>query len=352
MSTIVNGTISDKLHIMSGMCSTFLPGKKGEEGDRAPVTFSGSSDSELGDTTIMFELPKHDSSIYITNTLGLSPIPYDYIIYAESGKTYLLYVTSILQSSIQSRTDVTVNIMDVWETTASNPEEQGTINVSIGCIKRSITRKYLSRGVTTSPEISNGYYVSGTVNINRSGLIQYCFNFSVTSKNSQNLGNFKIQLEFNTTQSSPAMDTLIASKFTDPLQNIENQINDEIEEADHGERATPSYTEKLTFRGYMGNYSCKSLNGTYNFDSEKLDDFTIIIKNYNDGINSQNYTKDVYLPINVIKDARSNGHKYTCKIYGYLQSHDNIYNKLYIGDITDSLYDVIDDEEENEHQNN
>lgn len=359
MSTAINHLISEKVRRISGACSTFLPGVDGSIGNRGPMTFLGSTDYPdpdhyLGTKTITFMLPVEPHSwCSIRNTYGyLAPIPFDYIIYATENHTYLMYIVTI-DSANQNGWTVTTELIDQWDTAIENPEDPELLDVTIGCIGRLISRKYMTRGMTTSPVLDpDNLHVSGYANNAMTNSIGYGFRFNVTARNAPTLGHFRIQLEFNTMLQSPAMDTIIAERFVDPSTAINSNI---VMEEQQQERAVGQYNrEKLTFRGYMGNYSCSSKQpnynvyppieggGSYNFDHEKLDNFTVIIKDFNEGLTEQNFSRDICIPKSVLKNARSKGYPYICKIYGYVNAHDRIYHKIYIGDVSQDLYNIID----------
>lgn len=340
MSATINRTISDKIQRFSGACSTFLPGVPGDPGNRGAATFLGSVDvpPESGERTISFNIPGlHDTTITIPVKYDeIAPKELDYIIYAELGHTFLVYINNVLEET-QDGWNVEVTLIDHWVTHANAQEGQDTIDVTIGCIVSQITHPYLKNQHTMVqiplvmlPLGSNDPEAFGVIDNPAIDPITYVARFSVTSRTDTPLGDFRIQLEFNTDQSSPAMDTIIAQKFSTGNRPIQNQ-------------------DKLTFRGYMGNYS-GSITGqdrTNNFDNEKLDNFCMIIKDFNEGVNEMHFWKDSRIPEDVLKDARINGFKYKCKIYGYVKTENQydastpIYNKIYIGDCSDYVYSTL-----------
>lgn len=348
MSTTMNHLISEKINRISGACSTFLPGIDGSVGNRGPMTFLGSSDYTdpdhyLGTKNIQFTLPVEPYSFCsIRNTYGYTdPLPFDYIIYAMEHHTYLMYIVSV-DSTDQYKWNVTTELIDQWDTGIEDPDDPEIIDVTIGVIDRMITIKYMTRGIAPNFILDpDNLHITGNADNIETGSLKYGFRFNVTSRTAQTLGHFRVQLEFNTNLQSPAMDTIIAEKFIDPSTMINRNLSAE------GQPEIPldQYNmEKLTFRGYIGNYSCsaKQGGGTYNFDNEKLDNFTVIIKDFDEGTKDRNFSKDICIPKSVLKDARSLGHPYTCKIYGYVNTHDKIYHKIYIGDLTSDLYSIID----------
>jgi hypothetical protein len=335
MNFVANRILSEKIERISGACSTFIPGKNGETGNRGAMTFIGSTDylpTDIAQSVIRFYHPNgSNTESIILNTYQIDPMPYDYIIYAENHHTYLMYIISVEHIPSQEPVQVwlaTTELIDQWDYYLT-PEDEDTIDVTVGCIGRQLTIPYMTNGLSNNPVIEQGGlsikgYADNIIQVS----MDYGFRFNVTSRNSDTLGPFRIQLEFNTTQQSPAMDTIIASKFTQ--SNIKNDL--------------------LTFRGYMGNYSCKSdvNGGSYNFDNEKLDNFTVIIKDFKEGLSVKNWSRDICIPKNILINARANNHKYVCKIYGYAMVNKNtiyentIYDKIYIGDMTDALYNIID----------
>lgn len=317
--------ISEKVRRISGSCSTFLQDSNSNFSCRGAMTFVGSESEEDSDN-------KYDSISFnvgdsITGRISLiykdvSPLPYDYILYTTLNNTYLLYIISCNQDD-KTSWNATTEILDQWSENSDGINNANDINVSIGCITRVLNRRFLTEEITTNPIIDrSALTVKGYVDISKNSNIDYGLRFNVTSKNSNTLGNFRIQLEFNTDLASPAMDTIIAQRFVAPDSEI---------------------PEKMTFRGYMGKYSCLEEVGTYNFDNEKLDNFTVIIKDYNDGLDSKNFSKDICIPRGVLEEARDKGFPYTCKIYGYVNLHDDTYTKVYIGDMSDEIYSTIDE---------
>jgi len=350
--------ISDKVFRMSGACSTFLPGIDGSTGNRGPMTFLGSTDYTdpdhyLGTKNIQFILPVEPHTwCVIRNTYGYTkPLPFDYIIFATNNHTYLLYIITV-DNETQNGWTVTTELIDQWDTDIEDPDDPEIIDVTIGIINRLITRTYMTRGLSTNPILDqDNMKITGYADNAKNGIIEYGFRFNVTSRNSETLGHFRIQLEFNTNLQSPAMDTIIAERFIDPSTMIINNI---IMEDEHQERELEHYDkEKLTFRGYMGNYSCsaKQGGGSYNFDREKLDNFTVIIKDFNEGTKDKNFARDICIPRVVLEQSRAIGHPYVCKIYGYAHAHDRIYHKIYIGDISSELYNIIDGIADGEQNN-
>ena len=73
-----------------------------------------------------------------------------------------------------------------------------------------------------------------------------------------------------------------------------------------------------------------------NFDDEKLDNFNVTIKDYNDGNGQMSYQSTIYLPKDVIINASNAGHPYTCNMYLYVNDINGSKEKVFIRNMSNN----------------
>ena len=356
----------------SGSTSTFIPGGTGSSGTRAGVTFYGSkSQSVQTSDTITFSL--NNENVTIDNQYGESIIPatYDFIVYADDNITYLLSIVEVSNNICYT------SIIDSWNTQSQSSDSQKTnvsdIALNIDCNVADYQeyigyKKYISTSVLSNTNNLETAEYTGTNDIDMLKMHSSCaFTFTISSLNDNTIGNYKIILEFITDWSSPAMDTRIAKKFQEPGQYCN------IPEYD-------SSTQYKTFRGYFSNYSCKGIenqnaysntcsscgshnliftssegkiishcllcgnevildninpkNASENFDDEKLDNFVVTIKDYDQGVRSMSYKSTIYIPKDVIINAINANHPYSCNMYIYVDGTNGTKEKVWMRDLS------------------
>ena len=366
--------------LKSGSTSTFIPGGTGSSGTRAGVTFYGSKSQDAQTSnTITFQL--NDKSITIDNQYGniLNPAINDFIVYADTNITYLLSIVDILENVCYT------NIIDSWNTQSQSSDEQqthiSTISLDIACNASDSQdyigyKKFISTSVISDNNNLETAEYTGTNDINVLKIHSSCsFTFTISSINEYPIGNYKIVIEFITDWSSPAMDTRIAKKFQTP------KIYSGLNEYDEDE-----VIQYQTFRGYFSNYSCKGINNddtytdicsecgdtvnfmlsdgkmiTYcptcktvvvlddlnpenaseNFDDEKLDNFVMTVKDYNQGVGDMSYKSTIYIPKDVIINAIENNHPYKCNMYIYVNGINGSKEKVWMRDLSTLINNTV-----------
>lgn len=367
--------MSIKIKHQSGTTSTFIPGTVGEKGNRSNITFFGTSDASVAigaDSSIRFMIDSNDKLISIYNQYNNSrivPEVNDFIIYSEPNQTKILTIKDVSNGICDT------SIYDIWNTRSIDDVDDNTnVNLIISAISNEQT---LYRGFKPSisePIVSSGSALFYDDDDNKLNFLSYCtFTFNIASGSDLALKRYKVQLEFITDWASPGMDTRIADKFKNPKDYTGN-VN------------YPTGFQKQTFKGYFTNYSCNGDSSTVsyldssvckicgskmgilinnkgevwydcpthgaqynissnynptiasmNFDDEKLDNFVVIIKDYDDGVGSMTYTSDIRIPKDVIINASKANHPYKCYAYIYLNNEDKTYKKILLSDMTNSI---------------
>ena len=379
--------MASEIKLQSGSTSTFIPGGTGTSGTRASVTFYAQENSSAAfEHTFKFKLD--DNTITIGNQYGdkITPAAYDYIVYATPNITYLLYITE------KDGDTYLTEISNQWNTQSQQSESESgqiiditTIQLNINCIADSIQRYIgFKKEIAQAPmKDGSNTYERASYTASKQVLMMHsscAFTFTINSFNSIPLGQYKIQLEFVTDWTSPAMDTRIAKKFMHPRQytGIDSYAS------------ASEVIQKKTFRGYITNYSCKGVefskmysnrckicahtvnfvmkNGqlvsscpqchneivltsgdtnvnpviaSENFDDEKLDNFNVTIKDYNDGNGQMSYQSTIYLPKDVIIKASEAGYPYTCNMYLYVNGINGSKEKVFVKNMTNTINNEI-----------
>lgn len=374
---------------INAQTSTFPSSKGGNKGNRAPITYYGSITKIPNESSSRIKFNIDDEYYYVPAN-NIEPKQYDYIVFSNKNKIYLLYITSRIPAGDSYTYPVNVDIIDTWITYEKNKinTEDYSDTIKVNYFNKKIKYKKISEDLfdghlyTTSTEASMsnqglyrfGEHVADDV-INSTEWLSYndaeiCLAFQVYTKNLNPIGNYKITMEFNTDWQSPAVDTMIVSKFALPEEyaiDTSNNFRKRFVGYDGNGNpimGNPGFTqsaikvgetgELLTFRGYLSNYTLgyrdtdidgNIINGciTENFDDEKLDNFEIIIKNYEDGIGTTMYNSDVFIPGIVLLNAwaKNNNYKYRCNLYLYIENTNGTIDKAFLGDFTDDIYDEL-----------
>ena len=367
--------------LKSGSTSTFIPGGTGSSGIRAGVTFYGSKSQDAQTSnTITFRL--NNENVTIDNQYGniLNPAINDFIVYADSNITYLLSIVDILESVCYTE------VIDSWNTQSQSSGDQqtdiSTISLDIECNASDSQdyigyKKFISTSVISDISNLETAEYTGTNNADALKMHSSCaFTFTISSINEYPIGNYKVIIEFITDWSSPAMDTRIAKKFQTP--KLYSGLN-EYDEDDE-------VTQYQTFRGYFSNYSCKGINNddaytdicsecgntvkfmlsngkmitsckacknvvvlddlnpenaSENFDDEKLDNFVMTIKDYNQGVGNMSYKSTIYIPKDVIINAIDNNHPYKCNMYIYVNGINGSKEKVWMRDLSTLINNTV-----------
>jgi hypothetical protein len=367
--------------LKSGSTSTFIPGGTGSSGTRAGVTFYGSKSQDAQTSnTITFRL--NNENVTIDNQYGniLNPAINDFIVYADSNITYLLSIVDILESVCYTE------VIDSWNTQSQSSGDQqtdiSTISLDIECNASDSQdyigyKKFISTSVISDISNLETAEYTGTNNADVLKMHSSCaFTFTISSINENPIGNYKVVIEFITDWSSPAMDTRIAKKFQTP--KLYSGLN-EYDEDDE-------VTQYQTFRGYFSNYSCKGINNedaytdicsecgttvkfmlsngkmitscptcknvvvlddlnpknaSENFDDEKLDNFVMTIKDYNQGVGNMSYKSTIYIPKDVIINAIDKNHPYKCNMYIYVNGINGSKEKVWMRDLSTLINNTV-----------
>lgn len=367
--------------LKSGSTSTFIPGGTGSSGTRAGVTFYGSKSQDAQTSnTITFRL--NNENVTIDNQYGniLNPAINDFIVYADSNITYLLSIVDILENVYYTE------VIDSWNTQSQSYSDQqtdiSTISLDIECNASDSQdyigyKKFISTSVISDIENLETAEYTGTNDADVLKMHSSCaFTFTISSINENPIGNYKVVIEFITDWSSPAMDTRIAKKFQTP--KLYSGLN-EYDEDDE-------VTQYQTFRGYFSNYSCKGINNddaytdicsecgdtvefmlsngkmitscptcknvvvlddlnpknaSENFDDEKLDNFVMTVKDYNQGVGNMSYKSTIYIPKDVIINAIDKNHPYKCNMYIYVNGINGSKEKVWMRDLSALINNTV-----------
>ena len=294
----------------SGQTSIFLPGSRGNSGRRGNITYFSTEKASSDPGSISFDY--EDESYSVNNTLTdtsgnpLTPTPGDYIMLAnQSNNTVTMFLVESADSyrvtvSFIDKINVQYNINDIA------PSDITIIaNGTTSPLTKMVSFKELSAiGAVQFPD---GYKVNSNTKLK--------FSFKTKISNGT-LGKYRIVLEFITQNTSPAMCSNIARKFN--KQNISNLYT------------KLGGSDLCDYRGYLYLYDRENaIEKNYpNFDNEYLDNFELIIKDYNEGVGSQEFTKYVNIQSSVIFE-----NDYKCYAYIYLPSTTGLSEKCIIGEI-------------------
>ena len=327
---------------INGSTSSFIPGSTGDQGARATLTYVGTYMSAPS-TFKPLMVSILEESVTIPNDYKVAPIKYDYIIYSKPNVSYILIINNVIETSTVY--DVDADILATWNTKYDEDQEDvESVNLTFTAIPKSVKTRVASKALIFKTALSAHEYGFETPRHMNENLSQYakildetspenyittnsyCLGITVNEQNlTKHLGHYRIELEFVTDLSSPRMDGIIAEKFKKPTYY-------------------DKYNEKLTLRGYIGNYGGTTetignvqVGKFQNFDAEKLDNFVITIKDYSEGTDRNMLTKDLYIPKQVIEDAAEKGFPYKCYAYIYIDQLNGTIKKILIQDISDVI---------------
>ena len=350
---------------INGKTSTFIPGSNGDSGSRAIYTFYASVKEER-DQQSQYFIYKRDPTDPSTNISVKNPFSgsdeypgiFDYIIYVDNNNTYLYMITD--KRLVNGQIETSGELIDKWETKTNNPIIDNNIDIEITCERKTIsyypfiaTNFYPTIRTQYNPdEYNNDFKIDSGINTKNKILLEgdidqnntthqdssSCFSFKIENRDStKTIGSYKIVIEFFTDLISPAMDGVIANKFK-PV-NLSQEITDRS-------------GDNITFRGYLMNYASNTAVNKEAWTElfiEKLDNFEITIKDFNDGVGQTSYESDIILPRNVLRqayeidDTDDHKYKYNCYMYAYVHNYINpdIIEKIFISDLTKTITDFI-----------
>ena len=239
--------------------------------------------------------------------LPVDPEPYDYILFVDRNSTYILLISSVEYGDYHTPTKCYCKIIDVWRKPSNEAQQitdvsEITDTINIYCTKYDMGYKTLSDQQYTSYD--------KTPSLENVHSFDTLRNFLITSKNTNKpIGNYKIELDFISDYNTTLCSSIIKDKFSS---------NDNY------------------FFGDIKKYNRdRETDGEFNgmsFDAEKLDSFTVTIKDYNDGVGELTYNSTVTIPIKLLK-AEANHYK-NVHLYIYYKKLNGAINKTLVATMT------------------
>lgn len=317
----------DNIVYKNGNISTLMPQQTVKVGERAKETFFWTKNPFINtaeEYTINDTIGFHNVYDTITPTVG------DYIVYTEAKNIYIYVIKNI------NGTKITADVLDSIKIADVDVNDAASISISVTSVVKEIYVNDIDWNNLSVVEENAVYSKCNPIMISRKS--NALNNFNVVSLNDNSLGSYKITLEFYTDLISPAMDSMIVSKFTDSsLDYTKSQEGTYIMVPD----------TSCTYRGYFGMYTRRNrdrqlppninepTDWDIDFDAEKLDNFSIIIKDYDDGIGKKSFNKDV--PI--IKKIFTEKANYKCFCCIYTKNVDGTVNRSVMSEI--NVYDLM-----------
>lgn len=326
-----------------GVTSTTIPGINGANGERANITYFSTS-YDLQSATSTFNASIGGNTVTIYNYQNIQPTVNDYIVYSTYDIVYLVKITSFQNNFCSTE------VLDTWK----NPKISGVssttssddIDISINLTNKIYNISTLDENADLT--IDRKTFTARPIITTNTKSVK---SFVVVSKNDNKLGTYRIELEFVTDLVSPNMDSIIAPKFYRDNTNI------------HTTSSLTYYRDlnqnnQMTLRGFLNQYDRKEDNGILtsyhrqqspvDFDIEYLENFSIILKDFNDGVGSKSYSADIIVPsemiYRVINNKKTNWgsprqYEYKCFVYIYVMNSDGkTYHKQRIGEIASSEF--------------
>lgn len=259
----------------NGIISTTPPIVNGTNGVDASKTFYWTSEHSNNIVMTYFNIIKidgHEENIQIGKIYGdgKNPSVGDQIVYSETDKTRFFIITNVSGTNVETET------LSEWRSDPSVPgtnTERANIDIDISFTVVNLNEKFAS-------DDQGDKSLSENISTRSSGIL---LNTVISSNNRMALGETKITLEFYNPLSSPAMDTMMLNFF----DQYNRQPNTSV--------ITNHTNFSKTYRGYINTYSrvARDYKTNYvgstkypvalnNFDNEKLDNFVIIAKDFND----------------------------------------------------------------------
>lgn len=265
----------------SGKTSTTSPIKRGTTGDNASVTYYWAYDSNVVPEFGYFTISKIDtldsSTIHIGYFNDKRKVTVgDMIVYSDKSLTRNFIVIYVDDSSIISNTYVKT----IGSYSTGYDDYFNNLSIDFSFVPQTFTETILSGGLTV---VANPFTQDGTVE-RAIGYTNMLLRTQIKSTNKKTFGKIKITLEFYINNISPAMDTIMMEMF-----NNHNFPSNYTEQTGVNE-----LMDVKTYRGYIGAYHMWLRDWEFSgdnvcirdFDNEKLDNFTIILKDFNE------YTED------------------------------------------------------------
>lgn len=321
----------------NGLTSSTMPGKNGSIGERAPFTFFSAVNNipDLSSHRIdHFTATIDEKDCIIYKLLEQAKKVGDYIVYSDISKTYLVRITELNPTKTE--------IIDTWEISKENGEKLSNdidIEVVYTSKEYKINELLETNFIAPSDKLfsTNGGMASPISSTHKNNDIKI---FTIITKNTNPIGEYKIELEFTTDLVSPNMDSILTDKF---IRNETINLFAGIKFIDNGivQIDNQTYNEpKFTLRGAIENYNRKKKGSSIDFDGEYLERFSLIIKDFLDGVGMMSYSTNIQIPLaplkRVLTTKKQNTtyyYDYKCFIYIYTKNNDNTYTKSIIGEI-------------------
>lgn len=276
----------------NGIISTTTPVKNGSAGGNASKTFYWTSDPNpyiIAPTFNIVEIDGAEDDISIGNMYGagVSPSVDDQIVYSESGKTRTFIITKVFESNVHVKT------LGLWNAPIPNvvPDDYSDLDVNVTFEAVNLDEYFEPDEQGDNKLEANLYRKSSDILLN-----------TVVTSNGRKLGKTKVTLEFYSPLSSPAMDTMLLNFFdvynTQPVTRVDD--------------GDSTYTE--TYRGYVNTYSRvpRTYKAYYegtsnpkvaltNFDNEKVDNFVILVKDFDESADNTVHVAQTTLNRNLLK---------------------------------------------------
>lgn len=309
-----------------GSTSIGLPGINGDAGERARIFFYGNINYSGSQETLVFYTPNDsDESSRGREAVipqGTIPEPYDYIFYTDNEYDHIYVIKSVTYE--QGAYLCYAEEIDRINLSVVEPSYSGLTNFMLNIVKVGWTRTVrVPKSWTASKDKTQSTYYCYPV-VKQETTFDYLYNFSVAVPSTSDYkfkSDIKITIEFNTIQSAQ-MDSTIASRFANS-----SQIGD-------------------TYRGNIENYNIAGQLPS-SFDDERLENFVIVVKDYEDGVDSTYFTNSIPIMSMPLRRYASNPKAYVC-IYtkyddGFIKksvvSELNINSLLYPTDMSPSSID-------------
>lgn len=247
----------------------------------------------------------------ISNYLNVDPEPYDYIIFVDRNSTFILIIESVNYGDYHDTTICNCKVIDVWKKPSDDAQQitdatEITDNINIYCIKYNLMYKKLSdRQYVTNLDTTPTTEQATETDTLRNFLI-------VSNDTKKTIGNYKIELDFISDYNTSLTYSTIKSKFT----GKDDFFFGNVEKYD---------------RNVSRNYDDMKFSGS-SYDDERLDTFTIVIKDYNDGLGELTYNPTVTLPIKLLKALHT--HYTNVHLYIYYKKLNGSINKVLVSEMS------------------
>lgn len=271
-----------------GSTSLGIPGINGENGHRARLFFYGNDTLTSSLTNNIYFIVNGKTNYARRNGTEI-PEPYDYIFYTSGTFDYIYVIKKVTGTSSFNCEVEEIDKIDLSHTESSF---SGLTNFTLNIVSRAWTRSVRNMDIyNTFWSTGNDYYVYPTKSMQTTYNLLYDFSIAIPSTSNYTFTpDIKITIDFNSIQSFQ-MDSMLFDKFT----------------------SNPS--EYNTYRGNIEKYAIKDYYGNtqiINFDDERLENFSITIKDYYDGIGSKYFTNSIPLMAEPLRRYKADPRAFIC----------------------------------------